>query len=92
MFSKPQVTNLITALASRRNGILNQSIWNHLVSTSEVIGLRGPYHPLTGSDSATTNPLFVSMPSFLPLPSAGKNLPFCTAPHSSFLSVKRDIA
>ena len=42
--TKPRL-NLITVSASPRNGILNQSMRNHLVSTTEVICLIDPCLP-----------------------------------------------
>ena len=41
-----------------KNGILNQSVRNLLISDSYVICLIDPYHPPKESNLAVTNPLF----------------------------------
>lgn len=78
MLSSPSPNrDLITLLASSRNGIL-KSGRNYLISTSEVICLTDHCHPLEENDLATTNPLFASIISFSPLPSAYGSLSFST--------------
>ena len=57
------IPNLMAVSASLRNGILNQSIWNYLVSTREVICLIDPCCPLKEGDLATDNPLFAGVTS-----------------------------
>lgn len=52
----PNQDYLITVSVSARNVILNQSMWNYRVSTSEVICLTDPCHALEEGDLATTNP------------------------------------
>ena len=85
------IPNLITLSTSSRNGLLNQSIWNYLVSTSEVICLIDPSCALKESDLATNNLLFARNNTVLPL-SAYKSLSFCTALQNSFLSARWDAA
>lgn len=46
--------NLITVSASPRSGILNQSIWNYLVSTREAICLRDSWCPPKEGDKKST--------------------------------------
>ena len=75
--------NLNTVSSSPRSGILKQSIWKYLVTTSEVICLVDPYYTLQEGDLATDNPLFASNFLVLP-PSAYKNLSFRTALWSKF--------
>ena len=69
-------------LDSPRNIILNQSLRNHLISTSEIICLIDPCQLLKESDLTVTNP-----PTFLPsitslflLLPVYSTLSFCTAP------------
>ena len=60
-YAKPISPNqdLVTVLASPRNEILIQLIWNYLVSVSEVIHLINPCHSLKESDLATTKLLLL---------------------------------
>lgn len=70
-YAKPRVTTLKLnySFSPSRNEILNHSIRNHLVSTCELTSMTDPSHPLKESGLATTNSLFVSVPSLSP--------PFC---------------
>ena len=85
------VPKLITISTSPRSGLLNQSVWNYLVSTSKVICLLDPCYPLKEGNLATNNPLFASNFLFPPR-SVNKRLPFCTDLWSSSLSARLDIA
>ena len=84
--------DLITVLTPPRDGILNQSIRNHLISTIEVTCLTNPCHPLKESGLATANPLFAHVTSLFLLPAAYKSPSLCSAPRSSFLSARLDAA
>lgn len=68
------IHNLIIVSTSPRNINLKQSIWNFLVSISEVICLTVPERKMRSPT------LSLSLPS-----SAHKSPPFCSAPQSSFL-------
>lgn len=57
------IPNLVSVSASPRNEILNQSIWNYLASTSEVICLVDPCHPLKKGDFDTANLFFPGLTS-----------------------------
>ena len=81
---KLRLNTQLIVQAFPRNVILKQSIWNYLVNTREVTCLIDPCHTLKQGDLATTHPLFASLTSLVSLSSAHKNLPFCTAPESSF--------
>ena len=59
---------IMNSFSSPQNGILNQPIRNHPISTSEVICLTDPYHPLKESDLARTKLLFASIITSLFLP------------------------
>ena len=65
LVTKPRLNN---HFGSPRNGILNQSLRNCLVDTSDVIGLMDPCHPLKESDLAPVSPLFASITSCSLLP------------------------
>ena len=69
--SKPRlniISNLFSVSASPRNVTFNQSIWNYLVSSSEVICLIDPYPPSKESDLPWNHPLFVRIISLPPSP------------------------
>lgn len=76
------ITNLMT-FTSPRSGILNQSIGNYLVNTSEVICLTDPQR--------VTLPTTIHSADFLPL-LLPISLQFCPAPQSFFLSARGDAA
>ena len=81
------ILNLITVSNSPKSGILNQSIWNYLVSVNEVICLTDTWGLLKEGDLATSNPFFAS--NFLvSTSSAYKRLSFPTALWGSFLSAR----
>ena len=85
------ISNLIVVPTSLRNVTFNQSIWNYLVNTGEVICLIDPFCPPQKGDLAWNNSLFTT--NFLfSSPSAYKSLSFCTAPRSYFLFARWDTA
>lgn len=53
--ARPKLKLGLTTLGSPRNGTLNLSVRNHLVSTSGVICLTDPCQPLKESNSALTS-------------------------------------
>ena len=76
---KPHITKLRLnySFRSLRNGILNRSIGNLLISTRWVICLTQPCHPLKESNFTLTDPLFLhSITSLFSLPSAVKVIHF----------------
>ena len=76
----------MAASASPRNVTFNQSIWDYLVGTSEVICQTDPTFP---QRKVTLPEITCSLEtSFFPSPSAYKSLSFCTAPPSSFPIVR----
>ena len=79
---------LITVSASPRHGILNQAIWNYLVSTSEVIFLIDPVILALKGKGILPQPICFRCNFLGSLPSAYIGLSFCVAPQSSFLSAR----
>ena len=70
--NRDSTPSLIIVSTSLRSGILDQSIWNSLVSIREVIPLIDPCCPPKEGDLVTNNPLFAS--NFLtPHPAAYKS-------------------
>lgn len=59
-YAKPQITQLgfNYGFSSPTNGILRQSIRNHLISPSYVICVIDPWYSLKESNFAITNPFF----------------------------------
>lgn len=77
--------------ASPRNVTFNKSIWNYLVSSSEVICPMDPFCLPKEGDFAWSNRLFARNFLFLP-PSAYKSLSVCSATQSSFHLLRWDTA
>ena len=58
--SKGHKQSDMTEATQHKNGIISLSVRNHVVSTTQIIYLVGPCHPLKESDLAITNPLLAS--------------------------------
>lgn len=91
MISSESRINLIVVSASPRNGILNQLVRIHLMSSSEVACLIDSCHPLEESDLGTTDLLFPGITSLFRLPPAYKSF-ICPAFWESFLFARWDAA
>ena len=78
--------NLTGVAASPRSRIFNQSVWNFLINTREVICMTDPSPPGKGWWTCPQTTLFIRL--WLPCPRHSLPInrpPFCTALQSAFL-------